>query len=79
MWVVLFQVKVELLLWHEKFDHAILSDGFRHNNVDKCLYSKTCDDYMVIVCLYVDDMLILSDDMKGIIETKRFRTGKTQK
>ncbi|RVW29758.1 Retrovirus-related Pol polyprotein from transposon TNT 1-94 [Vitis vinifera] len=24
------------------------------------------------VCLYVDDMLILSDDMKGIIETKRF-------
>ncbi|RVW90101.1 Retrovirus-related Pol polyprotein from transposon TNT 1-94 [Vitis vinifera] len=58
--------------WHEKFDHAILSDGFRHNNVDKCVYSKTCDYYMVIVCLYVDDMLILSDDMKGIIETKRF-------
>ncbi|KAL6315951.1 hypothetical protein AAG906_013785 [Vitis piasezkii] len=58
--------------WHEKFDHAILSDGFRHNNVDKCLYSKTCDDYMIIVCLYVDDMLILSDDMRGIIETKRF-------
>ncbi|RVW41670.1 Retrovirus-related Pol polyprotein from transposon TNT 1-94 [Vitis vinifera] len=58
--------------WHEKFDHAILSNGFRHNNVDKCLYSKTCDDYMVIVCLYVDDMLILSDDMRGIIETKRF-------
>ena len=58
--------------WHEKFDHVILSNGFRHNNVDKCLYSKTCDDYMVIVCLYVDDMLILSDDMKGIIETKRF-------
>ncbi|RVW92427.1 Retrovirus-related Pol polyprotein from transposon TNT 1-94 [Vitis vinifera] len=58
--------------WHKKIDHAILSDGFRHNNVDKCLYSKTCDDYMVIVCLYVDDMLILSDDMKGIIEMKRF-------
>ncbi|RVX02552.1 Retrovirus-related Pol polyprotein from transposon TNT 1-94 [Vitis vinifera] len=34
--------------WHEKFDHAILSNGFIHNNVDKCLYSKTCDDYMVI-------------------------------
>ena len=24
------------------------------------------------MCLYMDDMLILSDDMKGIIETKRF-------
>ena len=58
--------------WHENFDHAILSNGFRYNNVYKCLYSKTCGDYLVIVCLYVDDMLILSDDMKGIIETKRF-------
>ncbi|RVW44817.1 Retrovirus-related Pol polyprotein from transposon TNT 1-94 [Vitis vinifera] len=58
--------------WHEKFDHAILSDGFRHNNVDKCLYSKTCDDYYGHSGLNVDDMLILSDDMRGIIETKRF-------
>ena len=24
------------------------------------------------MCLYVDDILMLSDDMKGIIETKRF-------
>ena len=24
------------------------------------------------MCLYVDDVLILSADMKGIIETKRF-------
>ena len=39
---------------------------------NKCLYSKTCGDYLVIVCLYVDDVLILSDGMKGIIETKRF-------
>ena len=40
--------------------------------MDKRLYSKTCGDYLVIVCLYVDDMLIFSDDLKGIIETKRF-------
>ena len=58
--------------WHVKFDNAILSNGFRHNNGDKCLYSKTCKNYVIIVCLYVDDMLILSDDMKGIEETKRF-------
>ena len=58
--------------WHEKFDQAILSDGFKHNNADKCLYSKCCDDHVIIVCLYVDDMLIVSNDMKGITETKRF-------
>ena len=58
--------------WRENFDHVILSNGFRHNNTDKCLYSKTFGDYVVIVCLYVDYMLILNDDMKGIIETMRF-------
>ena len=42
--------------WHVKFDNAILSNGLRHNNGDKCLYSKTCKNYVIIVCLYVDDM-----------------------
>ena len=27
---------------------------------------------MIIVCLYVDDVLILNDYKEGIIETKRF-------
>ena len=58
--------------WHENFDHAIILHGFRHKNADKCFYCKTCGDYVVVVCLYVDDMLTLNDYMEGIIETKRF-------
>ena len=68
----LYSLKQAPKQWHENFDHAILSNGYKHNNAYKCLYSKTCEDYVVIMCLYVDDMLVLSDDMKGIIETKRF-------
>jgi hypothetical protein len=26
--------------WHEKFDKAILLNGFHHNGADKCMYSK---------------------------------------
>jgi hypothetical protein len=44
--------------WHEKFDYVILSHGFKHNNANKCIYSKFTDCYGVIICLYVDDMLI---------------------
>jgi hypothetical protein len=44
--------------WHEKFDFVILSHGFKHNNADKCIYSKFIDCYGVIICLYVDDLLI---------------------
>ena len=52
----------------KKMDVRLIKDF----KADKCLYSKTYGDYLVIVCLYVDDVLILSDDMKGIIETMRF-------
>ena len=42
--------------WHEKFDNVILSNGFKHNGVDRCIYSKFTIDYGVIVCLYVDEI-----------------------
>ena len=59
----LYDLKQAPKQWHEKFDFAILSNGCSHNNANKCLYSKICDDYTIIVCLYIDDMLILSNDM----------------
>lgn len=58
--------------WHEKFDTIILSNGFKHNNADKCIYSKFTDDYGVIICLYVDDLLIFGTNMRGIYETKKY-------
>ncbi|OMO97119.1 Integrase, catalytic core [Corchorus capsularis] len=60
--------------WHEKFDIAILSFGFRHNTADKCIYSKFTSEYGVVICLYVDDMLIFGTNMIGINETKKFLT-----
>ena len=36
------------------------------------VFIQNCVISMWFVCLYVDDMLIASNDMKGIIETKRF-------
>ena len=58
--------------WHEKFDVVILSNGFSHNLVDRCIYSKFTQEYGVILCLYVDDVLIVGTNMQGIIETKKF-------
>ncbi|GJW85464.1 zinc finger, CCHC-type containing protein, partial [Tanacetum coccineum] len=58
--------------WHDKFDKSILSNGFTHNSSDRCIYSKFTEDYGVILCLYVDDILIVGTNMKGIKETKKF-------
>ena len=62
--------------WHEKFDFVILSHRFKHNNADKCIYSKFTDCYGVIICLYVDDLLIFGTNMEGIPETKKYLTSK---
>lgn len=58
--------------WHEKFDSSILAFGFTHNSADRCIYSKFTNEYSVIVCLYVDDMLIIGTDMIGILDTKKY-------
>jgi hypothetical protein len=68
----LYRLKQATNQWHEKFDSIILSNGFEHNGADKCIYSKFTKDYGVIVCLYVDDMLIFWTNMKSVCETKKY-------
>ena len=36
------------------------------------MYFKFTKEYGVIVCLYVDDMLIFGTNMKGVYETKKY-------
>ncbi|CAM8929486.1 unnamed protein product [Rhodiola kirilowii] len=59
--------------WHQKFDEVILSSGFKLNQADKCIYSKFDNSgNVVIICLYVDDMLIFGTDQKQVDLTKDF-------
>jgi len=59
--------------WDEKFDQVVLSYGFQINNNDKCVYMKQFDDSgCVILCLYVDDILIFSSNMQFINDVKCF-------
>jgi len=60
--------------WHQKYDTAIISNGFVPNSCDKCLYTKVRGSVVIFLCLYVDDMLIISNEMNGILETKKFLT-----
>ncbi|GKA28421.1 zinc finger, CCHC-type containing protein, partial [Tanacetum coccineum] len=49
--------------WHRDFDEVVLCSGCLLNQADKCVYSKF-DEFGkgVIICLYVDDMLIFGTD-----------------
>ena len=62
--------------WHTKFDQTMLANGFKINECDKCVYIKDTPNHKVIVCLYVDDMLIISRDISDINATKRMLVSK---
>lgn len=62
--------------WHQKFDEIMLSNGFKINECDKCVYTKSTQHGYVIVCLYVDDMLIFGSNNDMIKSTKRILTSK---
>ena len=47
-----------------------MSSGFKINECDKCVYVKDTENNYVIVCLNVNDMLIVGSDDKMIKSTK---------
>ena len=57
--------------WHEKFDHTMLSLGFKINECGKCVYIKKYTNSCVFVCFYVDDMLIMGTSKDVIMSTKK--------
>nr|GEZ28084.1 zinc finger, CCHC-type [Tanacetum cinerariifolium]GFA14512.1 zinc finger, CCHC-type [Tanacetum cinerariifolium]GFA63391.1 zinc finger, CCHC-type [Tanacetum cinerariifolium] len=63
---------------HEsKFDDVVLSNGFSLSQADKCVYSKfDVSGKGVIICLYVDDMLIFGTDQDQVNKTNEFLSSK---
>jgi hypothetical protein len=57
--------------WHEKFDNTLTSMGFIVNEADKCVYYRHGGGESVILCLYVDDILIFRSNLRVIEEVKR--------
>ena len=51
--------------------NTFLSQSFQINECDKCGYVKQFKNAYVIICLYVDDMLIMGTNMDIINETKK--------
>ncbi|GJU08274.1 zinc finger, CCHC-type containing protein [Tanacetum coccineum] len=58
---------------HQKFDKVVLSNGYLLNHADKCIYRKFDETGKgVIICLYVDDMLIFGTDQVKVDLTNEF-------
>ena len=58
--------------WHEKFDKTLTSAGFTVNEADTCVYYRYGGGKGVILCLYVNDILIFGTSIDEINDVKSF-------
>jgi hypothetical protein len=67
---VLYGLKQAPCGWFEKFFVVIFSLGFVSNSHYSTLFIKCTDTGCIIMSLYIDDMIITSDDIDGILVLK---------
>ena len=60
--------------WHEKFDRTSTSAGFVINEADRCVYYRYGGGAGVILCLYVDDILIFGMNIDVINDVMSFQS-----
>ena len=58
--------------WYLKFHEIVITFGFKENLVNQCIYLKIGRSKICIIVLYVDYMLLASNNMGMIHETKQF-------
>ena len=68
----LYDLKQAPKQWYEKFDRTLTSAGFVVNEADKYVYYRYGGGEGVILCLYVDDILIFGSSLRVIEEVKEF-------
>jgi hypothetical protein len=66
----LYGLKQSPRMWYQKFDTYILGLGFVRSKDDHCVYSKQVGNHFIYVVLYVDDMLLVGNNMDVMKEVK---------
>ena len=57
--------------WHHKIDMALKRQGFTSLHADQCIYVRRTTSDLIIIALYVDDLLLASDQLPLL---KTFKT-----
>ena len=63
---ILYGLKQVPRAWFKKFTFVIFSLGFVVSSYDYALFVTCIDASRIILSLYVEDMIITSDDVDGI-------------
>jgi len=68
----IYRLKQASRQWYLKFHQVILSFGFEMNVVDDYVYHKFSGSKCIFLVLYVDDILLATNNIDMLHKTKRF-------
>ena len=68
----IYGLKQSPRLWYHKFHKIISSFSFVINPVDECIYHKFSGSTYIFLFLYVDDILLSTNDLNLLRGTKKF-------
>ena len=64
--------------WNIKFDAAIKSNGFDQNVYEPCVYKKIINGSVAFLVLYVDDILLIGNDVGLLTNVKNWLASQFQ-
>ena len=70
--LALYGLKQAPRVWFAKFSSTISCLGYMANHYDSALFLRCTDKSTILCLLYVDDMIITSDNLNGIHELQDF-------
>ena len=56
--------------WNKRFDQAIKMYGLDQNIHEPCVYKRIQNDKVIVLVLYVDNILIIENDIGALSSTK---------
>ena len=63
-------LKQAACVWYEAFDSFLLSHGFLKCISDTNVYIRRFGSYLILLGLYIDDLIIISNDLQYLHTTK---------
>ncbi|CAL2255843.1 unnamed protein product [Prunus armeniaca] len=66
----IYGLKQASMRWYFKFHKTVSSYGFEESITDQCIYLKKCGSRFIFLVLYVDDILLATNDHNLLKDTK---------
>ena len=68
----IYRLKQASQQWYLKFHEVIFSFFFEESVIDNCIYRKVSEIKICFLVLYVDDILLATNDMGTLYKVKQF-------